>query len=174
MRTRKHTLTYSDRKPWTPIRHRMVPHRAELYTYHDKDGVDWWSDGYATFRGDAPGYLRQACRAAGLPVGVPGQPLLFSYYLNIGFGARLDPPIAGYEVSSPISHDVVPVAGFAASGRELHVDARYLAYAEARFTGCTFWCIAAAAVAVRNQRALEIVGVVEGRQPPLRRRKVAT
>ena len=63
---------------------------------------------------------------------------------------------------------------FAASGRELHVDARYLAYAEARFTGCTFWCIAATAVAVRNQRALEVVGVVEGRQPPRRRRKVAT
>ena len=90
MRTRK--LTYSDRKPWTPIRNRMVPHKAGLYT----------------------------------------------------------------------------------CGRELHVDARYLAYAEARFTGCTFWCIAATAVAVRNQRALEVVGVVAGRQPPRRRRKVAT
>ena len=168
MRARKSkTTTYSRRVPWQPIHRRMVTYTAaQLYVYRDDDGMDWWSDGFAIFRGEAPGYLRKAYRASGRPVDVAGQPLLFSVYANLGQGTRLAAPIAGYEVTRMISHDVVPVAVFAAgeTDPELHVDARYLAYAEARFTGCTFWRIARSAVAVRTVRGL--VGIVEGRKLP--------
>ena len=75
-------------------------------------------------------------------------------------GAVLAPPIAVYELTG--EHGVVPVAVFVADGPdpELHVDARYLACAEARVTDVTFWRVGEALVAVRNERGL--MGIVDG------------
>ena len=56
----------------------------------------------------------------------------------------------------------LPVAVFAAAGQdpELHVDARYLAYALDRFAGCSFWrALHDAFVAVRDQQTQAIVGI---------------
>ena len=139
-RNGSHSLSYSDRVPWSPINRRMAPHRnGMLFSYRDADGVDWWSDGAALFQGEAPGYLRRAYRAA-------------------------------YQVSG--EDDTVPVAVFAADMGvpELHVDARYLAYAEARFNTASCWRVGHAIVTVRSPRAL--VGIIEGRDlPPPRRRQ---
>ena len=170
---RKHSsLSYTDRVPWNPINRRMVPRRnGTLYRYRDAAGVDWWSDGTAIFQGEAPGYLRRAYGAAGLPVDVPGEPLLFALVRDLA-GTPLGAPIAAYQVISEVSHDVVPVAVFAADegAPELHVDARYLAYAEARFNAASFWRVYRAIATVRSARGL--LGIVEGRDlPPPRGRQ---
>ena len=169
---REHALSYSERAPWTP-----TPRRLELggggattlYTHRDEAGVSWWSDGYAIFRGAAPEDLRAAYRAAGRPVDVPHDPVLLPYYASLAPGTRLGAPIATYEVSHEASPDVVPVAVFAFShGPELHLDARYLAHAEAHYPGCTFWRIARSICAVRDAHGHTLLGVVEARMLPPR------
>ena len=47
---------------------------------------------------------------------------------------------------------------------DLHVDARYLAYAEARFNAASFWRVRDAVIAVRSARGLQ--GIVAGRDLP--------
>jgi len=138
--------------PWTPPPPSSSRRGATtLYTHRDEAGVAWWSDGWAIFRGDAPEDLRAAYRAAGLPVDVPHDPILLPYYASIALGTRLGSPIAGYEVSIESPHDVVPVAVFVVSGAtEMHLDARYLAHAEAQYPGCTFWRIARSICTVRD------------------------
>lgn len=166
-------LTYSDRVPWSPMPRRLELYgggASTLYTHRDEDGVAWWSDGYAIFRGDAPEDLREAYRAAGRPVDVPNDPILLPYYASVAPGIRLDPPIAAYEVSIEIPPDVVPVAVFVVrDAPELHLDARYLAYAETHYPGCTFWRIARAICAVRDEHGTTLLGVVEGRKLPPKR-----
>ena len=180
-RNRRHAPPCSDRVPWTPTRRRLAPHighASKLHTFRDQDGAHWWSDDNAIFRGTAPAYLRQAYLAAGLQVDVPvhWQPSMLAYARR-HLGTRLDQPIAAYEATRMHYHDIVPVEVFAAPGRdpEVHVDARYLVYARDRFKGCTFWCIDAACVAVRDQRTQELVGLIQRRPPPnnLQRRRGA-
>ena len=68
---RENQPTYTARMPWQPTPLRLVPHRGRderLYVYCDEDGITWWSDGYAVFRGRAPGYLRAAYLATQRPV----------------------------------------------------------------------------------------------------------
>ena len=91
---------------------------------------------------------------------VPTEPLMLAI-VRAREGVLLDPPIAVYEFAG--AHGAVPVAVFAASGRdpELHVDARYLAYAEARFTDATFRRVSESIVSVRNERGF--MGIVDGR-----------
>ena len=165
-------LSYSDRVPWSPINRRMAPHRdGMLFSYRDAAGFDWWSDGAALFQGEAPGYLRRAYRDAGLPVDVPGKQDLLALVPGLP-GFPLGAPIAAYEVAGESTRDIVPVAVFAPGEGvpELHVDARYLAYAEARFTTATCWRVGHAIVTVRSPRGL--VGIIEGRDlPPLRRQR---
>ena len=180
-RTCRHASTYSNGVPWTPTRRRLAPpidHASKLHTFRDEDGAHWWSDNTAIFRGAAPAYLRQAYRAAGRSVDEPVQwqpPMLA--YARRHLGARLDQPIAAYEATSMLHRGMVPVEVFAAPGRdqEVYVDARYLMYARGRFEGCTFWCIDDACVAVRDERAQEIVGLIQRRPPPsnLQRRRGA-
>ena len=149
-----HSLSYTARVPWNPIIRRMAPHRGGmLFSYRDAHGVDWWSDGFALFQGEAPGYLSRAYRAAGLPVDVPGEPPLLAVVRD-QVGTPLGAPIAAYEATS--EHDAVPVAVFAATEHapELHVDARYLAYAEARFNAASFWRVREAIIAVSTERGL--------------------
>jgi len=168
---------YSDRVPWNP-----TPRRLELggggattlYTHRDEAGVSWWSDGYAIFRGDAPEGLRRAYRAAGRSVDVPHDPILLPYYASLAHGTRLGAPIAGYEVFIESPPDVVPVAVFAFSdGPEMHLDARYLAHAEAQYPGCTFWRIARSICTVRDAHGTTLLGVIEARKLPPRRRNGA-
>lgn len=171
--SRGHARFYSDRVPWTP-----TPRRLELggggatalYTHRDEAGVSWWSDGYAIFRGAAPEDLRAAYRAAGRPVDVPHDPILLPYYASLAHGTRLGAPIAGYEVFIESPPDVVPVAVFVVSGAtEMHLDARYLAHAEAQYSGCTFWRIARSICTVRDARGTTLLGVIEARKLPPRR-----
>lgn len=100
---------------------------------------------------------------------VPGKQQLLSLVRGLP-GIPLGAPIAAYEVSG--EDDTVPVAVFATGVGvpELHVDARYLAYAEARFNTASCWRVGHAIVTVRSPRAL--VGIIEGRDlPPPRRRQ---
>ena len=168
----------SERVPWTP-----TPRRLEmggggattLHTHRDEAGVRWWSDGFAIFRGDAPEELRAAYRNAGLPVDVPYDPILLPYYASLAHGTRLGSPIATYNITGELSPDVVPVAVFGAGDApELHVDARYLAHAEDRYPGCTFWRIARTLCAVRAADGHTLLGVVEGRKLPPKRAHGAT
>ena len=119
------------------------------------------------FQGEAPGYLRRAYRDAGLPVDVPVKQNLLALVPGLP-GFPLGAPIAAYEVTG--EDDVVPVAVFAAGEGipELHVDARYLAYAEARFNTASCWRVGHAIVTVRSPRGL--VGIIEGRDLPPRGR----
>ena len=161
--SRTRALSYSDRVPWTPTQRRIVPRRGGmLYRYRDEDGVDWWSDNIGIFQGEAPDYLKQAYRAAGLPVDVESEPRMLSF-VRMMPGILLDAPVAAYEVTSETERDVVPVAVFAETEHdpELHVDARYLAYAESRFPDAMLWRAGGLFVAVRRTRAL--LGYVEGR-----------
>ncbi|MDE2871405.1 MAG: hypothetical protein OXQ94_06910 [Gemmatimonadota bacterium] len=169
---RERALSYSERVPWIPTPRRLElggGGATRLYTHRDEAGVSWWSDGYAIFRGDAPEDLRAAYRAAGRPVDIPHDPILLPYYASLAPGTRLGAPIATYEVSHEASPDVVPVAVFAFShGPELHLDARYLAHAEAHYPGCTFWRIARSICAVRDAHGHTLLGVVEARMLPPR------
>ena len=109
--------------------------------------------------------------------------MLFSYRDAAGFdwwsdgGAMFQAEAPGYlrrayRDAGLSTRDIVPVAVFAPGEGvpELHVDARYLAYAEARFTTATCWRVGHAIVTVRSPRGL--VGIIEGRDlPPLRRQR---
>jgi hypothetical protein len=155
---------YNAGVPWTSSQQLMTPRAGgTLYRYRDPTGTRWWSDGHALFRGYVPGYLRLAYLRAARPVDVPVEPLMLAI-MRDRTGVRLDPPLFVYEL--PGEHGIVPVAVFAASGAdaELHVDARYLAYAEARFTDATFWRVGEATVAVRNERGL--MGLIDGQDRP--------
>ena len=155
-----HERSSTGRASWTPAQLRMTPRPdGVLYHYRDLYDVDWWSDGYALFQGEAPGYLRKAYRAAARPVDVPGEPLLLALVRDQR-GTPIGRPIAAYEAAG--EHGAVPVTVFAATEHvpELHVDARYLAYAEARFTTASFWRVRDDVIAVRGARGLQ--GIVAG------------
>ena len=150
-RTDHHRLTYSACVPWTPTDHRLEPRGGggkALYAFRDDHGTDWWSD-IAILHGATPDSL----------------------YTLDWKGARLDPPIATYEVSSERSQNVVPGAVFAAAdlAPELNVDACYLAHAELRYAGCTFWRIAEYSCAVRAQDGRGALGFIVGRDRPPKR-----
>lgn len=171
----KNGLTYTARVPWTPAPLRLVAHRGrdeKLYEYRDqRDGTVWWSDGYAAFRGHAPAYLRQAYAFARQLVGVPVTAVTALSVSRTTPQVRLELPVASYEVHSPLMTRPLPVAVFAASATapEIHVDARYLAYALERCADCSFWHVArAASVAVCRQGG-ELVGVIPTRRPSPRR-----
>lgn len=169
---RENQPTYTKRVPWQPAPLRLVPHRGHderLYVYCDEDGITWWSDGYAAFRGHAPAYLRAAYLATQRPVdaAVTMVPPVFAL-ARIAPVIELELPVASYQVHSPALSAPLPIAVFAARGREreIHVDARYLAYARERFAGCTFWRgLHDTCVAVRAQPSLAIVGIIPARRP---------
>ena len=144
-----------------------------LHTFRDQDGEPWWSDGSATFRGAAPAYLRQAYRDAGLAVDMPVQlpPMLVDARRRQG--DRLGQPLDRYEATSMFDRTITPVEVFAAKtdGPEIHVDARYLAYARDRFAGCTLWCFDLSCIAVRDQHGQEILGLIQRRPPPHHRKR---
>ena len=159
-------LTYSARGPWQQRRRRLDPHIGEagaLLTHRDAHGTDWWSDGTGAFKGSPPAYLRRACLAAGMAVDVTVKPvpliLALARYVP---GTRLDLPIASYPASGAIG--TVPVDVFAADaeGPEIHVDARYVAFARAQFTGCTFWRVTDDILGVRDH-AQDLVGIIQCR-----------
>ena len=114
--------------------------------------------------------LRRAYRDAGLPVDVPVQrvPLMLAFARSAS-ATRLDLP-ATCEATSMLHR--VPVDVFASRGLapDAHVDARYLAYARDRFEGCTFWHIDEACIAVRDQRDQALVGIIQLRILPSRRK----
>ena len=174
MSTNKSKPKYTARVPWVPTtRHRLVPHGSstdKLYVYRDDDGDTWWSDGCAVFRGSAPAYLRAAYLSAPRPVdaAVTMVPPVFAR-ARLTPGTRLGLPVASYQMRSACMTRPVAVDVFAAAGQdpEIHVDARYLAYARERFAGCSFWrALHDAFVTVRDQRTPAIVGVIPPRRPP--------
>ena len=139
---RENQPTYTARVPWQLTAVRLAPHRGRderLYVYCDEDGT-WWSDGYAVFRGSATGYLCAAYLATQRPVdaAVTMVPPVFAF-ARIAPVTELELPVASYQIHSPVLAAPLPVAVFAARGkdREIHVDARYLAYARERCAGCT-------------------------------------
>ena len=143
-RTRNRPPAYNAGVPWTSSHQLMTPRT-----------------GGTLFRGFAPGYLRLAYLRAGLPVDVPSEPLILAIVRDRE-GSLLDPPIAVYELAG----EAWGRAGgrvFAASGRgpKLHVDARYLVYAETRFSDVTFWRVSESIASARNER--DLMGIVDGR-----------
>ena len=76
--------------------------------------------------------------------------------------------MASYGVHRSTGARPVPVAVFAATGGdpEIHVDARYLAYAQDRFPHCSFGRLRQDAGVVVRDRAQVIVGIIPARMPP--------
>ena len=173
-------LTYTARVPWKPTPLRLVAHRGrdeKLYEYRDPtDGTVWWSDGYAVFSGYPPAYLRRDYVFARQAVGVPlaAVPALFAARTTPKVPLEL--PVASYAMHSPVLFRPLLVAVFAAAGQdpELHVNARYVAYALESCAGCSFWRVArAACVAVCHQGSQELVGVIPLCQSPPDTRRTA-
>lgn len=167
----KPRLNITERRPWAPVRRRLTPYMGNnsLYTYRDRAGVNWWSDGASVFRGPPPAYLRQAYLSAGLPVDVALSTLpITPSEARLLLGARLAEPIASYEVIAAGVHGSIPVAVFTTGDRqcpELHVDARYLAHAHSQFKECSFWRMDTG-IAVRARHDFQFVGIILGRLPP--------
>jgi hypothetical protein len=154
----RHERSFTGHVSWTPAQLLMAPHPdGVLYRYRDPDGVTWWSDGYALFQGEAPDYLREAYRAAALPVDAPGEPLMLALVRD-EYGTPLGPPIASYDAPGAV---LVVVFAATEHGPELHVDARYLAYAEARFNTPSFRRVRHTVIAVHGEQGL--VGIIAGR-----------
>ena len=162
-------MTCSARGHWQPRRRRLDPHIGEagaLLTHRDAHGTHWWSDGSGIFKGSPPAYLRRACLAAGMMVDVTVKsvPLILALARYVP-GTRLDLPIASYPASGAIGTIPVDVFAADAEGPELHVDARYVAFARAQFTGCTFWRVTDDILGVRDH-AQDLVGIIQRRFPP--------
>jgi hypothetical protein len=174
MITGNHTsppLSYTERRPWRPTRHPLAPYYGNaniLCTWHEDDAL-WWTDSMAAFRCAAPDYLRRAYLNAGLPTDtvVPRLPLAPIEALAL-LGPRLDDPVACYRVIPDADTAIIPVDVFATGDPvlpEIHIDARYIAYALDQFQGCSFWRLHDSGIAVRDRQGFQIVGIIWSREP---------
>ena len=174
MITGNHTtppLTCTRRRPWRPTRLPLAPcfgNANLLCTWHEGD-TSWWTDGTGAFRCATPAKLRRAYLHAGLPVDtvVSRLPLAPIEALAL-LGPRLDEPVARYRIILDADADMIPVDVFATGDPalpEVHVDARYVAYALDQFPGCSFWRLHDSGIAVRDRQGFQIVGIVWSRTP---------